>query len=959
MKNKVKDFFISYTQQDKQWAEWIAGTLEKAGNSVIIQDWDFKPGENFVLNMDKALKLGKRFIAVMSQAYFNSPYCQAEWSAAFTKDPNMEMSLFIPVRIEDMKIEVLLAPVVYIDFVGKSEGDAEKELLEGISTVERPRNRPSFPGTKRVKFPGALPFNNLPANRNPHFTGREDKLDEIHQTFEKKEAVALTQAISGLGGIGKTQIALEYAFRYGYEYDCIWWANAETDNTILASFQDFAKKKKIVNEDTKETEVIIEAVRYWMQQNDNWLFIYDNAEEEKSLQSVLPAQNLKKQHVLITSRNTRFLKCTPVNIGIFTEAEACAFIEKYTQKPPDKHFKVLAKKMGYLPLALDQAGAYMAASKKSYEDYSDLYDRKNLALLTKYRDDPDKKTVATTWQVSIEKIDNTAAKQLLNLCAFFAPENIYLDFLTNASEVLPDELRKAADDEIDFDDAIAELTKYSLVSLNESALSIHRLVQEVVRDSLKQKQTHYRNLYISILNKLTFSDFSTVALRERFRTLVPHILSVTNKISKEDETEELSELYHFLGWGFEDLADYDRALEYCEKVIAIRENILGKEHLKTAKAYNNIAVVYYSLSKYDLALEYYEKDLLISKKVLGKEHPDTASSYYNMGMVFDDKSEYDLALDYYRKALAIREKVLGKEHPDVANCYHNISLVYDAQDNNVLAWEYATKALTICEKTFGEEHIEMTSSYSNIGGLYYSQCKYDLALTYYEKDLAISEKILGNKHPNTARTYYNIGLVYSQKEDLEHALEYFNKALANQEKVLGIAHPSTADTYDGIGDVYRSQGDYQRALEYYGKALDIKKKRVGDEHPSTAYPYDGIGDVYLAQGDYERALEYHRKALVIREKVLGAGHSNTATSYNNMASVYYARGDNNRALEYYGKALAIREKALGDEHPYTKKTYDKMAICYEKTDNSEPFDEWLEQRGDFNHGDGRQKRHCR
>ena len=147
MENETKDFFISYTHPDKQWAEWVAGTLEMAGYSAIIQAWDFVLGENFVLNMDDALKSSQRFIAIMSKAYLKSPYCKAEWSAAFTKDPDMEKAKFIPVRIEDMKIEGLLASVIFIDLAGKNENEAEKELLAGFLTEKCPRNRTDFPGT--------------------------------------------------------------------------------------------------------------------------------------------------------------------------------------------------------------------------------------------------------------------------------------------------------------------------------------------------------------------------------------------------------------------------------------------------------------------------------------------------------------------------------------------------------------------------------------------------------------------------------------------------------------------------------------------------------------------------------------------------------------------------------------------------------------------------------------------
>jgi len=753
-----------------------------------------------------------------------------------------------------------------------------------------------------------MPFNNLPENRNVYFTGREEIIEKIHATFEKKESVALTQVIAGLGGIGKTQIALEYAYRYGYEYDRIWWINAETEDTILASFQNFALKMKIIHEDTKKAEVIIEAVRNWMQRNDNWLFIYDNAEqfnkekenkESHKFEDYLPPQNRGRQHVLITSRNTRFERYTSIKLGVFTETETCEFIEKYTKKPADEHFKELAKNMGYLPLALDQAGAYMAINLISYKHYLDLYNKHNLELLM--NDDYDKKTIATTWLISFQKINNPAAKQLLNLFAFFAPDNIFKQWFQKASEVLPESLQEVVSDELEYNNVIAELTKYSLVSLEEGTLNIHRLVQEVVRDSLKKEEARWRSICVDILNKLCYFDFSTAESRELFRILALHIVSVTFGIQDESATEKVAELYHFLGKGFYELADYSQALKYHEKALAIREKVLGKEHPDTATTNNEIAVVYYSKGDYDHALDFHNKALAIKEKVLSKEHPDTALAYSNIAQIYYAQGDYSKALDFLTEALTIKEKVLGKDHPSTATAYNNIALIY---------------------KNKGD---------------------YGKALDFYTKALAIREKVLGKEHPDTATTYNNIAAVYDDKGDYNRALEFYTKSLAIKEKVLGKEHPDTATTYNNIGLVYNNQGDYDRTLEFYTKALVILEKVLGKEHPDTATTYNNIGLVYNNQGDYDRALEFYNKDLAISEKVLGKEHPSTATTYNNIARVYNDKGDYDKALEWYLKALPILVKVLGEEHPNTQTLLNNMAYAYIASRKREPFESWLKK----------------
>jgi len=644
-------------------------------------------------------------------------------------------------------------------------------------------------------------------------------------------------------------------------------------------------------------------VKTWMQENRLWLFIYDNAENEKSLEKYCSSSWTVGRHILVTSRNRLFQKFQSINISVFNETEACKFIEKYTNKPADEYFKVLAEKMGYLPLALDQAGAFMNVHSMSYRDYLDLYDKFPLDLLSEYDDDdPDKKTVATTWQISFDKIENPASRQLLYLCAFFSPDNFHPSWIKQARTVLPDELRETATHELKYEKVIAELTKYSLVSKNEEGfLSIHRLVQEVIRDSLHQEQSKWRNYCVGILHKHCDFDFSTSESRALFLTLTPHIVAVTQEID-EEATEKVAKLYSFLGCGFDALADYPKALEYNLKVLTIREKVLGKEHPSTYTSYNNIGFVYDLQGNYGLALEYYMKALSIREKVLGDSHPSTALSYNNIGLVHSNQGNYDLALEYYMKALSIKEKVLGDVHPDTAY------------------------------------------SYNNIGGIYDSQGNYDLALEYYVKTLAIFEKVLGDVHPDTALSYNNIGGVYHSQGNYDLALEYYMKSLSIREKVLGAEHPDTALSYNNIGAVYSEQGNYDLALEYSLKALSIKAKVFGDAHPETARSYNNIGAVYSEQGNYDLALEYYMKALFIREKVLGDAHPDTASSYNNIGVVHSEQGDYDLALEYYMKSLSIREKALGDAHPSTKLTFNNLTNAYEASGNPEPFEEWLKKK---------------
>ena len=349
-------------------------------------------------------------------------------------------------------------------------------------------------------------------------------------------------------------------------------------------------------------------------------------------------------------------------------------------------------------------------------------------------------------------------------------------------------------------------------------------------------------------------------------------------------------------------------------IMDLRDN--GEGNIATS--FNDIGLVYDEQGDYDKALEYYFKALAIYEKVLGMEHPFTATSYNNIGIVCDHKGDYEKALKYHLKALAIREKVLCKEHPDIATSHNNIGTLYNKKGDYDKALEYLQKALALREKILGTEHPLTAVFYHNIGAVYHRLGDYDKALEYYFKDLAISELVLGKEHPATAISYNSVGWVYKIKGDYDRALAYHLKALEIDEKVLGTKHPKTAQSYNYIGSVYKKQGDYEKALAYHLKALEIDEKVFGTKHPETAQSYNNIGSVLNRQGDHDKALEYHNKALAIRERILGTNHSDTAQSYNNIGWVYREKGEYETALNYYTKAYQIVKNKFGEDHPNTK-----------------------------------------
>jgi hypothetical protein len=285
-----RDFFISYTQVNRPWAEWIAVQLEAAGYSTVLQDWDFRPGSDFLHEMQQATSTAARTIAVLSPAYFGSAFGEAEWRAAFVKDPTGELGLLVPVRVQECAPPGLLASRVYVDLVDTDEASAKRLLLDGVDrSGARPTSAP-FPGAVRrtKRFPGQGPeVSNLPA-RNRNFSGRGELLEELHASLQAEAAAAVvpTGAVHGLGGVGKTQLALEFAHRFATDYDLVWWVPAEQPTSASAALAALAGRLGV--EELADQTKMVEGLFDLLRQRDRWLLVYDNAERPEQLAGLLP-----------------------------------------------------------------------------------------------------------------------------------------------------------------------------------------------------------------------------------------------------------------------------------------------------------------------------------------------------------------------------------------------------------------------------------------------------------------------------------------------------------------------------------------------------------------------------------------------------------------------------------------------------------------------------------------------
>jgi hypothetical protein len=510
----AKHFFISYNKADRSWAEWIAWQLEEAGYTTIIQAWDFRPGMYFMHKMHEAAQQAERTIAVLSTNYLEALYTYPEWEAALQQDPRGEKGVLVPVRIQACKPPGLLGLLSYIDLVGLDEMEAQERLLDGVRQGRnKPPTAPLYPGSineaqrtisRQPSFPGAFPLieaiENVPYARNPYFTGREAILHNLHEALSKDSATALTRgyAISGLGGIGKTQTAVEYTYRYRFDYRSIFWVRAETEVELQTGFVAIAKLLNLPEQNATNPAETAQAVKYWLEHMDEWLLVFDNADTPEMLKAYYP--RTPKGHILLTSRAQLFDTLgldRPLALEKLDPQEALSFLFKRTARaqndPAEKNAaEQLARELGYLPLALEQAAAYIRAKGARFQDYLASYQRQRLTLLNKAQPKTGEypASVAKTWALNFQEVEqDPVAADLLRLSAFLSPDAIPLELLTEGASQLGPVLAESLgtpEDPLALNEALEPLTRYSLIRLDveTQAYSIYRMVQEVVKDQI-------------------------------------------------------------------------------------------------------------------------------------------------------------------------------------------------------------------------------------------------------------------------------------------------------------------------------------------------------------------------------------------------------------------------------------------------------------------------------------------
>jgi tetratricopeptide (TPR) repeat protein len=740
------------------------------------------------------------------------------------------------------------------------------------------------------------PYWYVPFPRNQFFTGREEILQALHQGLSAQKAVALTQsyALHGLGGIGKTHLALEYAYRHALEYSAVFWIEAETVERIIASFLAIAELLHLSTGSQTNHQQIVGAVQRWLSTHQNWLVIWDNLEDLDLLLQYLPT-NRTGALLLTTRRQAIGTLAVSLEITPLSNEEGVTLLLRRSKRlrglnpqstlsskdASSSEATELVHLLEGLPLALDQAGAYIEETGCNLEDYLRRYhEHRPLILARRGTDDGAHPTsVATTIQLAVEQVEqhHPAAANLLRACAFLYPEAIPEElFVTGASHLGP-VLGPVVADSYQFDLTLAALRGASLLARHAETrtLSIHRLVQAVLQDQMEPDVTNLWSKRVLLTVNATFPEPT-----------------------------------------FEVWAQCERCLAQALTCIQLLKTT--GTHLPEAGALSYKTGKYLLLrGRYKEATSLLEQALLLGEQQYGLDHPMLIPRLKGQAELLWRQGQYEQATPLLQRILAIGERHLHPEDPEIAETLNNLASIYHSQGKYADAEPLYQRALHLQEQQLGFDHLEVADTLTNLAYLYGGQGKYEQAESLYQRVLCIQEQQLGPQHPKISIPLANLALTYWQQGKYEQAEPLYQRALHIRELQLGPEHPDMAVSLNNLANMYREQGKYEQAEPLYQRALHIQKQQLDDEHPQLAHIFVGLASLYRNQGKYEQAEPLYQRALHIQEQRLGPEHPDIANTFHDLAVFRHKQGKLDEAISLAQRALMIHSQSLGDAHPKT------------------------------------------
>jgi hypothetical protein len=769
----------------------------------------------------------------------------------------------------------------------------------------------------------------------PEFlAGREELLAELDGRLTGGEGRGPRfVALSGLGGAGKTSVALAYAYRHLNEVEVVWQFAAENATVLSDEFGKLAAE--LGTRDLSVRDPVASVHSELAARAAGWLLIFDNAADMASAEKFLPPAGPGR--VLITSQNPDW-PWPPLDVPPLKDEVAARFLISRTRDQDWQAALELARQMGGLPLALEQAAAYMVAVGDSLADYLTLFQRRRADLLRRGLTGHGP-TVTTTWALALGRLESDfGAAALLRLVAFCAPEAIPLRLLLQPRPGLEERLGPQVApvltpllaDPLAINDAVVALRRYSLVTTVPDKLklvSVHRLVQAVTADHMPPEEAAaWQQATAAVIEAAIPRDPQPPGAWPDFAALLPHAQAALNAGS-----DGIVQIASYLGHS----GNYVAARDLMRDVVDARDRAEGAEHPSTLIARSNLAHWSGEAGNADGARDQFAALLPIRERVLGPQHPRTLSDRDWLARFTGDAGNPAAARDQLAALLPVKEGVLGAENPSTLITRGNLAYWTAAAGDLGPARDQFAALVPLRERVLGAEHSDTLIARDNLARFTGEAGNPAAARNQFAALLTDVERIFGPQHRETLTTRGSLAYWTGEAGDKKTARDQYAALLPLEERLLGTDDPQTLATRDHLarftGDVGEA-GDAAAAREQFAALLTDVERIFGPQHRETLTTRGSLAYWTGEAGEAKTAREQYAGLLPLEERLLGTDDPQTLATRGNLARFTGDAGDAAAARDQFAALLADVERVFGPQHHETLTTRDSLAYWTTRAD---------------------------
>ena len=769
-------------------------------------------------------------------------------------------------------------------------------------------------------------WGNVP-QRNKNFTGRADLLSGLRRRIASEEFTALLpHALQGLGGVGKTQLAIEYAHRHQADYDIVWWIPADQEALARAALAALAPRLGLTGVALGRIEEAVAAVLDALRRGepfDRWLLVFDNADQPEMLRDLIPQG---RGHVLVTSRNHRWASIADtITVDVFPRPESLEFLRRRVPDISEPDANRLAEALGDLPLALEQAGALLAETAMPVGTYLELLEHQASKILSENLPTDYPRSVAATWSLSVARIrdETPRAMDLLHRCAFFGPEPIPLDLLDRGQYVLDTPLRDTLSDPLLMGRAIRALGRYALARIDNhrDTIQVHRIIQRLIRDELTAEESvdirREVHLLLAADDPGNPDDFKNWP---RYRDLLAHIDPSGAVESSEPKVRRL--VSHMVRYLY-NAGDFSDARSYAERALALWTAVSGEDHRDVLVMQRHLGLVLWYLGDYQAAYDLNRRTLDRMRAVLGEDDEETLMLVNGHAADLRARGEFAEARELDEASVAQHRRVFGDEHLRTFIAVGNLALDYR------ILGDYQ-KALQLQEQNYRDrlgffghdDHPQVLLSRDNLARAMRHAGDYagarDLAeRVYQDYQEVVRQQLLPRDHFRVLQQAKSLSTARRKAGAFTEALELAREVHEKHQRAHGVDHPDTLAAALSLGNAQRLAGDLEAAASNIEDAVQRYRKVLGADHPYTQGAVLDLAIVRRQLGDPEGAKALLEDGLISLERSIGDDHDCTLTCASNLASALADLGQTEEARDLGERTLQRLQATLGEDNPHT------------------------------------------